>query len=47
MGSCMSANRSENKVTPGEANGPGGYRSSSNNNFIYKLNNLESLITIL
>jgi hypothetical protein len=40
----MSANRSDNKVTPGEANGPGGSKSSCN---YYHLNNiLENEITL-
>ena len=44
MGSCMSANRSDNKVTPGEANGPGGSKNSCN---YYHLNNiLEIEITL-
>ena len=44
MGSCMSANRSDNKVTPGEANGPGGSKSSCN---YYHLNNIiENEITL-
>ena len=31
MGSCMSANRSDNRVTPGEANGPSGSKGGSCN----------------
>ena len=34
MGSCMSANRSENKITPGEANGPNGSKGGSSSDIV-------------
>ena len=33
MGSCMSANRSDNKITPGDANGPAGGKTGTSKAF--------------